>query len=142
MSRKQRRANIQAQRCEELLRQPEERLNSEAEQPPLVSDIDCAFPTRWRELLPPWGDLTEAEKRGNGPYCDALQSLFFRGGRLSDHGIVPKPGVELKRVMRYIQATLGDFGPKHEHKIGGIAHMLAKWCDVQAASLAAEKERA
>lgn len=96
---------------------------------PNVDGIDCAFPSRWQELLPKWEELTDEEKRGRGPFCDALNSLFFSGGRLADHGIVPKPGVDLGRVMAYIRATLGDFGPKHEHKIGGIAHNLKKWCD-------------
>ena len=95
---------------------------------PEVDDIDCAFPSRWRDLLPKWEDLTKDERALRGPYCEALSSLFFSGGKLSDHGIIPKPGVELTKVMRYIRATLGDFGPPHEHKIGGIAHMLAKWC--------------
>ena len=98
---------------------------------PDVSDLDCAFPTRWRELLPPMNDLTHDERQARGPFCDALSSLFFSGGKLSDHGIAPKPGVDMVKVMRYIRATLGDFGPSHEHKIGGIAHALAKWCDIR-----------
>lgn len=102
---------------------------------PEVTDADCAFPTRYRELLPKWEDLSDDEKNMRGPFCEALSSLFFRGGKLADHGIVPKPGVDLKKVMRYIRATLGDFGPSHEHKIGGIAHMLAKWCDAKPAAL-------
>ena len=97
---------------------------------PDVSDMECAFPTRWRELLPPMIDLTPDERQGRGPFCDALSSLFFSGGKLADHGITPKPGVELGNVMRYIRATLGDSGPSHEHKIGGIAHALAKWCNI------------
>ena len=96
---------------------------------PAVSDLDCAFPCRWRELLPPWGDLTKEEQNQRGPFCEAVQSLFFKGGKLSDFGITPKPGIELLSVMRYLRATMGDFGPEHEHKIGGIGHMLAKWCD-------------
>lgn len=98
---------------------------------PEVSDLDTAFQGRWRELLPKYDDLTPDEKNGRGPFCDALNSLFFSGGKLSDHGITPKPGIELGKVMRYIRATLGDFGPSHEHKIGGIAHMLAQWCDIK-----------
>jgi len=98
-------------------------------QPPLVTDIDMAFPCRYRELLPKWEDLTEDEQAMHGPFCNALSGLFFKGGKLADHGIAVRDGIDKDKVMRYIRATLGDFGPKHEHKIGGIAHMLAKWCD-------------
>lgn len=97
---------------------------------PEVTDLDCAFPTRYRELLPKWEELTDQEKRMSGPYCDAVSSIFFSGGKLIDHGLKIKDGVDSKKVHRYIRATLGDFGPSHEHKIGGIAHMLAKWCEV------------
>lgn len=97
---------------------------------PIVDDLDCAFPTRWRELLPKWEDLTSDEKNMRGPFCQALSSLFFKGGKLSDHGITFKAGIDGTQVMRYIRATLGDFGPSHEHKIGGIAHRLAEWCDI------------
>jgi hypothetical protein len=95
---------------------------------PEVDDLDCAFPTRWRELLPKWDDLTDEEKRCRGPFCEALQRIFFSGGKLDGHGITVKAEFDSVKVHRYIRATLGDFGPSHEHKIGGIAHMLKKWC--------------
>jgi hypothetical protein len=95
---------------------------------PTVRDIDCIMPTRWKELLPKWEELTDEEKRCRGPFCEALSSIFYSGGRLADHGITINPGIDTAKVNRYIRATLGDFGPKHEHKIGGIAHMLKKWC--------------
>ena len=97
---------------------------------PDVSDADCAFPTRWRDLLPPKDDLSSDERSMRGPFCDALTSLFFRGGKLADHGIKVRDGYDATKVMRYIGATLGDFGPSHEHKIGGIAHALSKWCTI------------
>lgn len=95
---------------------------------PEVSDADCVFQGRWRELLPKWEDLTKEEQAMRGPFCDALSSIFFKGGKLVDHGIHVKDGFDSAKVHRYIKATLGDFGPSHEHKIGGIAHMLKKWC--------------
>lgn len=98
---------------------------------PEVTDAEIAFPCQYQRLLPKWEDLTDEEKHLRGPFCEALSKLFFSGGKLADHGITPKPGVELTKVMRYVRATLGDWGPKHEHKIGGIAHMLAKWCDAK-----------
>jgi hypothetical protein len=98
---------------------------------PEVSDADMAFPSRYRQLLPKWEDLTDDEQRMRSPFCHPLSMIFFKGGKLADHGITPKPGVDMTKVNRYVRATLGDFGPKHEHKIGGIAHMLAKWCEIK-----------
>ena len=104
---------------------------AEAIQVPDVTELDCAFPSRYRALLPKWEDLTDDEKRGRGPFCEVVSQLFFCGGRLSDHGIVVKSGVDERKVYRYLAATLGDWGPSHEHKIGGIAHMLAQWCEIK-----------
>ena len=100
---------------------------------PTVTDVDMAFPCRWKELLPRWEELTQDEKRGHGPFCAAVSRLFYNGVRLEDVGVTPKPGVEGYLIDRYLKATLGDFGPKHEHKIGGIAHRLAEWCDYKPA---------
>lgn len=100
---------------------------------PEVTAADMAFPTRYRELLPKWEALTKDEQAMRGPFCDVVRVFFFKGGNPADY-LVPKTGVEMARVHRYLRATLGDFGPKHEHKIGGIAHMLAKWCDVKDAA--------
>lgn len=94
---------------------------------PEVSDLDMAFPTRYRKLLPVWEQLTEEEQAGNNQYCHNLNQLFFRGGDMSKY-FTAKPGYDQTKIHRYIKATLGDYGPKHEHKIGGIAHALANWC--------------
>lgn len=132
MSRADRRAHLQPP-C----RQPPPKTPAMEQKPPSasneeipeVSDMDCAFQGRWRELLPKWEELTSEEKNQRGPFCEALNLIFFSGGKLADHGITVKPGFDANKVHRYIRATLGDFGPSHEHKIGGIAHMLAKWCN-------------
>ncbi len=98
---------------------------------PEVTDLDMAFPTRWRELLPKIDELTKDERAMRGPFCDAISSIFYSGGKLSDHGITMKQGVDEAKVIRYVRATLCDWGPSQEHKIGGIAHMLAKWCEIK-----------
>ena len=136
MSRKQRRAHLQSGAPSLLPKKAvavvRHTLVTDGECPPVpdVDDVDCAFPSRWRELLPPMSELTDTERNMRGPFCEALSSIFFKGGKLEDYGIRPKPGTDMKKVYRYVRATLGDFGPKHEHKIGGIGHMLAKWCTI------------
>ena len=97
--------------------------------PPKLTDADAAFGVRnWRQYLPPWTALTKDEQQGRGPWCEAVSNLFFNGGKLVDHGITIKPDINRTDVHRYMRAMLQDFGPPHEHKIGGIAHMLKKWC--------------
>lgn len=71
---------------------------------PDVSDADCAFPTRWRELLPPVSDLTDDERRVRGPFCDALSSIFYRGGKLADGDCVDDKPTE-SRYDRNAQAS-------------------------------------
>ncbi len=105
-------------------------MSEQTNEVPEVTDLDCAFPTRYRELLPAWDDLTKDERNMSGPFCRAISMLFYKGGSFESVGIRVRDGVDAKKVMRYVRATAGDFGPKHEHKIGGIGHMLAKWCEV------------
>ena len=97
---------------------------------PEVSDAEIAFPCNYKTLLPKWSDLSESEKNMSGPFCKAATMLFYKGGRIEDHGLKIKSDLDSSKVYRYLKATLGDYGPKHEHKIGGIGHMLSKWCDI------------
>ncbi len=108
---------------------PEKQPTSDPFEVPDVSDLDLAFPTRYKELLPPAEDITEEEWHGQTIYCKAAEGLFFGGGALTDYGIRVKTQVDPTKVYRYLRATLGDLGPKHEHKIGGVGHMLARWCE-------------
>lgn len=99
---------------------------------PTVTDLDMAFPTRWKELLPKWEELTDDEKAGRGLFCKVAQAIAAGQDTLDIDGkeFEPKPGIDINLVGRYLRATLGDYGPSHEHKIGGVAHRLAEWYDV------------
>jgi len=98
---------------------------------PEVSDADVMFLMHGNamNLLPKYEDLSKDEQQCNGLYCDAASNLFFSGGRLSDYGIRPRKGADPRKLYRWLKATLPDFTPSHEHKIGGVGHMLAKWCE-------------
>ena len=98
---------------------------------PEVTDLDCAFGGAMR-ILPPYKDLPEEFRDMSGPFCRAASMLFYEGGKLSDHGLTPKPGVDEKKVYRVLRACLGDFAPKHEHKIGGTGYLLSQWYDHKA----------
>jgi hypothetical protein len=58
--------------------------------------------------------------------------LFFHGGRLPDHGIDLRSDLSQEKrdnAFRALQACLGSFAPKHEHKIAGVAYLLSEWCE-------------
>lgn len=143
MSRKQRRAHLQTNpqakpcllvkvRREPAPAAPQLRTQSAMPEPPDLTDADVAFCHRdWRVLLPPKEAISKEDWSNRSPMAEALQSIFFRGGRLEDFGIAPKPGIDMKKVYRFVKCTLGDYGPSHEHKIGGIAHRLSEWCTIK-----------
>lgn len=143
MSRKQRRAHLQPESRPKFdtvsppLSELAQRFGNDAvdtrqgfwDTPPKLTDADASWGVHnWRQYLPPWASLTKDEQQGRGPWCDAVSSLFFNGGKLADHGITVKPDINSADVHRYMKAMLQDWSPPHEHKIGGIAHMLKKWC--------------
>lgn len=96
---------------------------------PEATDVEMAFPSQHEKLLPKWEDLTDEERSNSTVFCKAAQSLFFNGGKLEDFGVRIREGIEPTKVYRYLRATLPDWGPSHEHKVGGVGHMLAKWCE-------------
>jgi hypothetical protein len=59
----------------------------------------------------------------------AAKSLFFKGGRLSEHGLKLKDGIDSIKAHKAIRALLCSFEPSHEAKIGTVAKYLHEWCD-------------
>ena len=96
---------------------------------PSITGMDVFACDRWKELLPPEEALTKEDRNWNDPFHHAVASLFHGGGSLKQYGIVPKDPNNLGKIMAYLRAVLPDWGPSHEHKIGGCAHMLRKWCN-------------
>lgn len=62
-------------------------------------------------------------------YADAFDALFFRGGKLSDHGLEFKTGIDRAAAMTAIRAWMCSFDPKHEHKTETVAWALSEWCE-------------
>lgn len=98
---------------------------------PEVSDLQAILGTMLYAPLPAWDDIPPEFKSHPGtPFNRIVSTLFFNGGKLSDHGLTPKPGVDQRKAMRAIKACLGSFEPKHEHKEAGVAYMLSEWFDL------------
>ena len=105
---------------------------------PEFSDAEVAFPTR--TCLPPYDDLPEDfvyERGAARPFTSAVDRLFFDGGKLADHGLTFKPGVDAAKAMRALRVCLGSWEPKHEHKVAGTAYLLSQWCDYRPAKKSA-----
>lgn len=97
---------------------------------PEVTDIEMAFPTM--VPLPAWNDIPEdfRQERGESePWHRIVSTIFCEGGRLSDFGLTPKPGIDKDKATRAIRTCLGSWEPSHEHKTAGVAFMLSEWFD-------------
>jgi hypothetical protein len=62
-------------------------------------------------------------------FTSAAQSLFFKGGKLADHGLKFRAGIDRDKAVRAIRALLCSFDPKHEIKIGTVGYALSQWCE-------------
>lgn len=50
---------------------------------------------------------------------------MFEG--INGYGVVPKEGVDPDKAMRHLAACMRSFEPKHEHKMAGVACLMATW---------------
>ncbi len=99
-------------------------------EPQEISDAMLAFPADVSHLLPPIEDVPEEfhyyERRSEGrSRWVAIASQWFGPGLQG--GLVPKEGIDAQTAGRHVQACLGSFQPKHEHKIAGCAYLLSLW---------------
>lgn len=92
---------------------------------PDVTDLDLAFPTKAMDILPPYKDIPEEFKRDYHKWAKVALDWFYAG--LKNAKWEAKPGVDTNKALRAIQACLGDWSPKHEHKIAGVAFLLNEW---------------
>lgn len=78
---------------------------------------------------PPMANIPEEFRSYSGKYQDIFSALFFRGGKLADHGIKLKNGISHPRAMRAIRAYMCSFAPQHEHKTATVAWALSDWTE-------------
>ena len=86
-----------------------------------ISDAEIAFSTD--KLLPDWAEIPQQFKDGN-LYTRIAETLFF-GGPMPDCEIKFHDGFDGPSLNRAVQAHLGSFKPKHEHKIAGVGYMIS-----------------
>ncbi|MBB4867411.1 hypothetical protein HNP46_006324 [Pseudomonas nitritireducens] len=91
------------------------------EQVASITDVEVAFSTE--RLLPAWDDIPDEFKIGN-EYTRLVEAIFY-GRPLPQCNIEIADGLEPAHVQRCTQAHLKSHGPKHEHKMAGVAYMLS-----------------
>lgn len=95
---------------------------------PDFNEVDAAFGADNKDYLT-FAQMGEQFYRGHHPMCHVAQSLFFKGGKLSDYGLKLKPEIDQRKAKIAIMALLSSFAPKHEVKIGTVGVALANWCE-------------
>lgn len=99
--------------------------------PPVLSAVDVAFPAHALDWLPPYKEIPDAFRGYGDPWSKQMQTWFFKGpdaawiARLTP----ATPAVNKDAALRALQAILGSFAPKHEHKIAGAAYLASLWFD-------------
>lgn len=96
-------------------------------QPIKVTDAALAFGGDMKTLLPKMEDIPEEFKKENTKWNKVVSDWFYNGLKVSKWS--PKEGVDLNEAVRHIQAILGSFEPKHEHKMAGCAYLLSEFFD-------------
>lgn len=102
---------------------------SAAIQPAKLSALEVAFPASVEKLLPKWQDIPEEFQCERTPWNRIVGQWFFRGLNKP----LPfkfKEGVDERDALNHLQACLGSFEPKHEHKTAGCAYLLSLWADL------------
>lgn len=91
-----------------------------------VSDVEAAFSTE--RLLPAWEEIPQEFKDGN-VFTRIADSIFYGN---------PLPDVEMEflegfqdedaaaALNKCVRAHLASFSPEHQHKIAGVAYLMAQ----------------
>lgn len=95
---------------------------------PEISLVEAAFPANALDWMPSMEDIPDEFKDMNGgtEWNRIVRSWFFNG-LPADVEFYPAEGVDPEKAFRALEATLGSFAPKHEHKEAATAYMLSCW---------------
>ena len=95
---------------------------------PELTKVQAAFPVNALEWMPAREDIPDEFRfmRGSSEWNEIANSWFMHGLPAAVE-FYPREGVDPELAVRAIQATLGSFAPKHEHKEEAAAYMLSQW---------------
>lgn len=91
-----------------------------------ISDLDVSLGAKLH-AFPRMDEIPKEFHDHNNKFCMIASTLFFSGGKLQDHGLAPRKGVDRIQAFRAIKAFLCSFEPKHEHKTAAVGYLLSEW---------------
>jgi hypothetical protein len=95
---------------------------------PAFDGLSAAFGARLPQY-PPEKSIPAEFSGFSGKYQNIVSSLFFNGGKLADHGVKLKDGIDRAAAMTAIRAWMCSFDPSHEHKTATVAWALSEWTE-------------
>lgn len=99
---------------------------------PKVSTVEMAFPATAMDYLPPWDILPEEfRENGHNAWMTLANTWFHSTRSLADRKLqlALKEDIDMDDLRNLIHVCMRSYAPKHEHKIGGVAYMLSRWCE-------------
>lgn len=95
---------------------------------PAFDGLSTAFGARLAQY-PPETSIPPEFRTHSGKFQNIVSALFFNGGKLADHGIKLKAGMDHAAAMMAIRSWLSSFDPSHEHKTATVAWALSEWTE-------------
>jgi hypothetical protein len=98
--------------------------NNQFTQPTAIDEVTAAFPAIViGKLLPRQMDIPEEFKSRHNAYSKLASEWFTQGVE----AIAFNAGIDALTAGRHLQACLGSYEPRHEHKIAGVAYLMSLW---------------
>lgn len=93
-------------------------------QPVAIDDATLAFPhSVIGKLLPEWDVIPDEFKSHHHKYAELARKWMYQGIK----AIRFNPEIDAHTAGRHIQACLGSYEPKFQHKIAGVAYLMSIW---------------
>jgi hypothetical protein len=94
---------------------------------PNLTVLDMAFPANALEWMPAREDIPDEFRFMGTSKWNEIANSWFMHGLPANVEFYPREGVDPELAVRAIQATLGSFALKHDHKEEAAAYMLSQW---------------
>jgi len=98
-------------------------------QPQKVSSLDVSFHSNLDRLLPQFQDIPDEFKNHRNPWNILVSEWFLKG--LDTDIIESKEGINQCKALLHLQAIMGSFSPKHDHRISGCAYLMSQWFNLK-----------
>ena len=92
--------------------------------PVAVDTARMVFATNLDDLLPPLNEIPAEYKDDDHPMVKLFSRWFFSGLPKGTR-FVSRPGVDHDTALRQIRTCMSSWNPQHEHKMAGVAYLLA-----------------